>query len=109
MSESPVALAGRKSEIGENPSTPLLARKELLTVADLRREYGFGRDLSSQLIRLLPHIKVGAAGCGDRLLVRRDDIDQLCRASSKSGTSLWHIVREFSPTSLTVWLKEFSR
>lgn len=109
MKKSPGTVAGPKSERGEDLSTPLLHRKELLTVADLRREYGFGRDLSSQLIRLLPHIKVGAAGYGERLLVRRDDIDQLCTASSKSGTSLWQIVREYTSASLAVWLKEFSR
>lgn len=83
----------------------LLARKELLGVADLRHEYGLGRDLASQLIRLLPHIKVGKAGCGDRLMVRRCDIDRLCEVSSRTHLSLWAVARDFTPATLAEWMR----
>lgn len=78
--------------------------RELLSVAGLRSEYGLGRDLAAHLIKLLPHIKVGSSGCGDRLLVRRQDLDRLLEKTAREGPALWEIVRSHTPETLDAWL-----
>lgn len=104
-------IRSRLSEAAQDPFSPartdlLPVRKELLTVNDLRQIYGLGRDLATALIRLLPHIKVGASGCGERLMVRRQNLDRLLEASSKTKLSLWEIARNLTPDSLQAWLLE---
>jgi len=78
--------------------------KHLLSNADLRQEYGMGRDLATRVARLLPHVKTGRAGRGDRLLVRRSDFDQLIHRATEEQRDLWELVRDFTPDTLREWL-----
>lgn len=79
-------------------------RKELLSVTNLRGEYGLGRDLASRLVKLLPNVKIGASGCGERLLVRRQDLDRLLDKAAREGCTLWDIARSHTPQTLGTWL-----
>lgn len=78
--------------------------KHLLSNADLRQEYGLGRDLATQVARLLPHVKTGRAGRGDRLLVKREDFEALIHRAAEERRDLWELARDFTPDTLRVWL-----
>ncbi|MFT2720720.1 hypothetical protein ACMT4L_12010 [Deinococcus sp. A31D244] len=77
---------------------------ELLTVNDIRKLSGLGRNLSHDLARLMPHLKVGRAGLGERLLVRRDDFDRLLLRASQERRDLLELVRDFTPDDLQAWM-----
>lgn len=78
--------------------------KQLLSNSDLRQQYGLGRDLATQVARLLPHVKTGRSGRGERLLVRRSDLDQLIHRASEEQRDLWELVRDFTPEELRSWM-----
>ena len=78
--------------------------KQLLSNADLRQQYGLGRDLATQVARLLPHVKTGRSGRGERLLVRRSDFDHLINRAAEEQRDLWELVRDFTPERLRRWL-----
>ncbi|WP_146202822.1 hypothetical protein [Deinococcus irradiatisoli] len=78
--------------------------KELLGVADIRNNLGLGRDLTTALVRLLPHITLGRSGRGDRRLVRRADLDLLLRRATEEQRDLWELSRDFTPDTLRAWL-----
>lgn len=82
-----------------------MEKKTLLANNDLRHEYGLGRDLSTQLARLLPHVKTGRAGRGDKLLIRRVDIERLIGRAMEERRDLWEISRSFTPQALAEWLE----
>lgn len=77
---------------------------ELLSVADIRKNLGLGRDLTTALVRLLPHITLGKSGRGDRRLVRRADLDRLLARAAEERRDLWELVRDFTPDTLREWL-----
>lgn len=79
--------------------------KTLLSVASLREEYGFGRDLASLLVKLLPSVRIGHSGRGERLLVRRTDIERLIEKAIKERRTLWDIARNSTPATLEAWLQ----
>lgn len=78
---------------------------ELLSIGDLRSEYGLGRDLATRLVRLLPHVQVGRRGRGAYLLVRRADFDFLVNRATVERVDLWHLARKHTPESLQLWLQ----
>lgn len=78
--------------------------KALLTNKDLRRDYGLGRDICSQLLKVLPHVCLGYAGAGQRRMVRREDVEELLKRAAKEGADLWQLVRQHTPESLIAWL-----
>lgn len=61
----------------------------LLSVSDLKGQYGLGRDLSRQLGTRLPHVYVGRR----RLMVWRDDVERLLRRAAQEGLDLWTLAR----------------
>lgn len=78
---------------------------ELLSVGNLRSEYGLGRDLATRLVRLLPHVQVGRRGQGACLLVRRADFDFLVDRAAAERVDLWQLARQHTPESLQLWLQ----
>lgn len=78
--------------------------KHLLSNADLRQEYGLGRDLATHVARLLPHVKTGRAGRGEKLLVKRRDFETLIHRAAEERRDLWELVRDFTPDTLRDWL-----
>lgn len=78
--------------------------KHLLNNADLRQEYGLGRDLATQVARLLPHVKTGRAGRGEKLLVKRGDFEALIHRAAEERRDLWELTRDFTPDTLREWL-----
>ena len=78
--------------------------KQLLSNSDLRQQYGLGRDLATHVARLLPHVKTGRSGRGERLLVRRTDFDLLIQRASDEQRDLWELVRDFTPEVMRRWL-----
>jgi len=85
------------------------SQPELLGVADLRERYQMGRDLAAELLRLMPHIKLGKKGRGDRLVVRRADFDALIQRATEEQRDLWELTRDFTPDTLREWLAGDSR
>lgn len=78
--------------------------KELINIATLRHEYGLGRDLATRFARLLPHIKTGRSGRGERLLVRRADFERLISRAATERVDLWQLARQSTPESLQTWM-----
>jgi len=81
------------------------AKKALLANRDLRLEYGFGRDLATKLGLLLPHVRLGTTGRGEKRLVRREDVDRLIDRASQEGSDLWGLTRTHTPESLQIWMQ----
>ncbi|PJI53928.1 hypothetical protein CTI14_21820 [Methylobacterium radiotolerans] len=79
-------------------------RKELLPIESVRQEFSLGRDLASHLVKLLPHVKVGRSGRGERLLVRREDLNRLLEKAAREDRTLWSIARTYTPDTLREWL-----
>lgn len=78
--------------------------KSLLANNDLRAEYGLGRDLATRVARLLPHVKAGRSGRGERLLVKRGDFERLIDRAAAERRDLWELAKEHTPESLQAWL-----
>ena len=81
------------------------AKKALLANRDLRLEYGFGRDLATKLGLLLPHVRLGITGRGEKRLVRREDVDRLISRASQEGADLWGLARMHTPETLQAWMQ----
>lgn len=77
---------------------------ELLTVNAIREHYGLSRNLTHDLLPLMPHVKIGRAGRGERLMVRRADIERLLARAAEEQRDLLDLVRDFTPDTLRVWL-----
>ena len=82
----------------------MTSQKELVGVADLRTHFNLGRDLATELVRLLPHITLGKSGRGEKRLVRRADFDLLIHKAMQEERDLWEMVRDFTPERLRRWL-----
>ncbi|GGR22558.1 hypothetical protein GCM10008957_38240 [Deinococcus ruber] len=80
-------------------------QKTLLANRDLRLEYGFGRDLATKLGLLLPHVRIGAMGRGEKRLVRREDVDRLIDRAAQDGADLWELAKTHDPASLQTWMQ----
>ncbi|GGM02506.1 hypothetical protein [Deinococcus aerophilus] len=78
--------------------------KTLLSVDLLRQDYGLGRDLATHFVRLLPHIKMGRRGCGERLLIKRADFEHLIDRAAAERVDLWRLARQHTPETLQAWL-----
>jgi hypothetical protein len=70
------------------PTTPV-HKRELLTVEDVRVEYGLGRELVRRLVQRLPHIRAGS-----KYLVRRLDLDAYLQDASRRNGDLWADVKQ---------------
>ncbi|WP_425146173.1 hypothetical protein [Deinococcus sp.] len=81
-------------------------QKILLANTDLRFEYGLGRDLATRLGLLLPHVRVGTVGRGEKRLVRREDIDRLMQRAAQENVELWELAKGHTPETLQVWLEQ---
>ncbi|WP_019587581.1 hypothetical protein [Deinococcus apachensis] len=77
---------------------------ELLSAADIRKQTGFGRDLTFALMEKMPHVTLGKSGRGDRRLVRRADLDLLLVRAAEERRDLWELARDFTPDTLREWL-----
>jgi hypothetical protein len=77
---------------------------ELLGVADIRKNYNLGRDLTTELMLLLPHIVLGQRGRGDRRVVRRSDFDRLIERAAEERRDLRDFSSAFTPDTLRAWL-----
>lgn len=77
---------------------------ELVGVADIRKNLGLGRDIATELVRLLPHVTLGRSGRGEKRLVRRADLDLLIHKAMQEKRDLWEMVRDFTPERLRRWL-----
>lgn len=77
---------------------------KLLGNRNVREKYAFGRDLSTRIISLLPHVMVGRAGRGKRRLIKEEDLEQLIARAAEEGVDLWQLVRTHTPESLKCWL-----
>ena len=82
------------------------AKKALLANRDLRLEYGLGRDLATRLGLLLPHVRLGATGRGEKRLVRREDVDRLIDRAAQDGADLWQLARTHDQVSLQAWMQD---
>ena len=80
------------------------SHKELVGVADIRTHFNLGRDLATELVRLLPHVTLGRSGRGEKRLVRRTDFDLLISKAMSEERDLWELVRDFTPERLRRWL-----
>ena len=82
------------------------AKKSMLANRDLRLEYGLGRDLATKLAQLLPHVRMGAMGRGEKRLVRREDVDRLILRATLDGADLWELAKTHTQESLQAWMQD---
>lgn len=80
--------------------------KKTLANGDIRQQYGLGRDLTTEVMQLLPHITLGRTGRGMKRLVKREDIETLLERAIEEGVDLWQLVRKHkgSPKNLWAWM-----
>ena len=81
-------------------------QKALLANRDLRLEYGLGRDLATKLGQLLPHVRMGSMGRGEKRLVRREDVDRLILRATLEGADLWELAKTHTQESLQTWMQD---
>jgi len=77
---------------------------ELVGVKELAQRYGLSKDTARSLLLLLPHVKAGRSGRGERILGRPTDFEQLITKATHDQCDLQVLIQQHTPDSMRTWL-----